>query len=106
MAPVPVPFPFRESFSLATLHRFKHRTKDSAPISIFHLHQVDQSSIQNITFSVLATCIALATLIVAYLQYQRTVTSRSGVPSVHEDQDNTPSNGRHVNTYLSPLKYF
>ena len=106
MAPVPVPFPFRESFSLATLHRFKHRTKDSAPISIFHLHQVDQSSIQNITFGVLATCIALATLVVAYLQYQRTVASGSGVPSVHEDQDAAPVNGRHIDAYLSPLEYF
>ena len=106
MAPTITSFYFRESFSTANLHRFKHRTKDSAPISIFHVHQVDQSSIQNITFGVLATCIALATLIVAYLQYQRTVASRSGVPSVHEDQDAAPFNGRHTDAYLSPLEYF
>ena len=106
MAPIPVSFPFRESFSLAALHRFKYRTKDSTPISIFHLHQVNQSSIQNITFGVLATCIALATLIVAYLQYRSTVASRSGVPDVHEDQDAAPFDGRRIDAYLSPLEYF
>ena len=106
MAPIPISFPFRASFSPVTLHRFKHHTKDSATISIYHLHQMDQSSIQNITFGVLATCIALATFIVAYLQYQRTVASRSGVPSVHEDQDAAPFNGRRNDAYLSPLKYF
>lgn len=102
MAPIPISFPFRESFSPAALHRFKYRTKDSATISIFHLHQIDQSSVQNITFGVLATCIALATLIVAYLQYQRTVASRSGVPSVHEDQDAAPFNNPFVFEALPP----
>ena len=106
MAPIPISFLFRESFSPVALRYFKHRTKDSATISIFHPYQVDRSSIQNITFSVLATCIALATLIVAYLQYRSTVASRSGVPDVHEDQDAAPFDGRRIDAYLSPLEYF
>lgn len=63
---------------------------------------MNQSSIQNITFGVLATCIALATLIVAYLQYRRAVASRSGVPNVHEDQDAAPFDDPFVFEALSP----
>ena len=51
------------------------------------------SSIQNITLGVVAISIALATLVVAYLQYKRRASREHPAVAVEQERPVPPSNG-------------
>ena len=65
---------------------------------IYMVNRLD-SSIQNITFGVLAIFIALATLVVAYLQYKRSASREHPTAAVEQERSVTTSNG--ILTFIS-----
>ena len=65
---------------------------------IYTVNRLD-SSIQNVTFGVLAIFIALATLVVAYLQYKRSASREHPAAAVEQERSVTTSNG--ILTFIS-----
>ena len=65
---------------------------------IYTVNRLD-SSIQNIIFGVLAIFIALATLVVAYLQYKRSASRDHPAAAVEQERSVTTSNG--ILTFIS-----
>lgn len=58
----------------------------------YTINRLDSSSIQNIIFGVLASFIALATLVVAYLQYKRSASREHPAATVEQERSVTTSN--------------
>ena len=65
----------------------------------YTINRLDSSSIQNIIFGVLASFIALATLVVAYLQYKRSASREHPAATVEQERSVTTSNG--ISTFTS-----
>ena len=66
---------------------------------IYTVNRLDSSSIQNITFGVLAIFIALATLVVAYLQYKRSASREHPAATAEQERSITTLNG--ILTFIS-----
>ncbi|XTI82702.1 hypothetical protein V2W45_1337864 [Cenococcum geophilum] len=65
----------------------------------YTVNRLDPSSIQNITLGVLAIFIALATLVVAYLQYKRSASREHPAVTVEQERSVITSNG--ISTFIS-----
>ena len=93
MPPVKIP-------GLACQAMANHVTRRTIRASLtYTVNRLDSSSIQNITFGVLAISIALATLIVAYLQYKRNASREHPAATVEQERSVTTLNG--ISTFIS-----
>jgi hypothetical protein len=87
MPPIKIP-------SLACQAIANHVTRRTLKASLtYTVNRLDSSSIQNITFGVLAISIALATLVVAYLQYKRSASRGHPAATVEQERSVTTPNG-------------
>ena len=84
----------------ATCSMANHVARRTIRASLTHtVNRLDSSSIQNITFGVLAISIALATLVVTYLQYKRSASREHPAATVEQERSVTTSNG--ILTFIS-----
>jgi len=93
MPPVKIP-------SLACQAMANHVTRRTIRASLtYTVNRLDASSIQNITFGVLAISVALSTLVVAYLQYKRSAPREHPAATVEQERSATTLNG--ISTFIS-----
>ena len=63
------------------------RANGTSPNPILNPNNTDQSSLQNITISIIGIFIALGSFVLAYLQYRRSIQSPSHAPGLGETEN-------------------
>jgi hypothetical protein len=68
-------------------HSLLRRANGTSPNPIFNLNNTNQSSLQNITISIIGIFIALSSFVLAYLQYRRSIQFPSHAPELDETEN-------------------
>lgn len=76
--------------SVMVSHSLLRRANGTSPNPILDLNNTDQSSLQNITISIIGIFIALGSFALAYLQYRRSIQSPSHAPGLDETENTIP----------------
>ena len=68
-------------------HSLLRRANGTSLNPILNVNNTDQSSLQNITISIIGIFIALGSFVLAYLQYRKSIQSPSHAPGLDETEN-------------------